>query len=210
MPDPLAGLDDVPWAALRDAYGSAAAVPGLLRDLLAPDPDTRDAATYALFGTVWHQGTVYGCSPAAVPYLAAVVAEPAAEVRVRAMMALLLAEVAMPETSEPAPGPGPGSDLLAGCRGAVAAEAPRLAAVFGTAPPAVRAALLGVFAAVGLPAAVAGDVAALEAGADPRLAEAARRTRALAATAAPPRPAVQHLLDLVSDAVAGALDPAPG
>ena len=38
----LKGLDDIPWAELEHAYGSAADVPDLLRKLLDPDPKVRN------------------------------------------------------------------------------------------------------------------------------------------------------------------------
>ncbi|MDZ7617237.1 MAG: PBS lyase, partial [Patescibacteria group bacterium] len=65
----LEGLDTVDWASLRHAYGEATDVPGLLSALLSPDPKLREEATCELFGNIWHQGTVYPASAAAVPFL---------------------------------------------------------------------------------------------------------------------------------------------
>jgi hypothetical protein len=65
----LEGLDAIDWPSLRHAYGEATEVPGLLRALLSPDAKVRDRAVYALFGTIWHQGTVYPATAAAVPFL---------------------------------------------------------------------------------------------------------------------------------------------
>ncbi|UWQ04486.1 hypothetical protein [Aliiroseovarius crassostreae] len=65
----FAGLDDVPWATFEHAYGSAEDVPGLIRDLVSEDADRANAALDALYGNIWHQGTVYPASAPAVPYL---------------------------------------------------------------------------------------------------------------------------------------------
>ncbi len=64
------GLDDIPWADLDHAYGKAGDVPGLIRDLVKTDGAVADAAIHALFGNIWHQGTVYPASAPAVLYLA--------------------------------------------------------------------------------------------------------------------------------------------
>ena len=56
----LEGLDLVPWAKLKHAYGEA---PGILRALAAGDAEGLDA----LFGNIWHQGTVYPATSHAVP-----------------------------------------------------------------------------------------------------------------------------------------------
>ncbi|MGN6506944.1 MAG: hypothetical protein ACTHM6_15420 [Tepidisphaeraceae bacterium] len=65
----LDGIDSIDWASLRHAYGSAADVPGLLRALASPDEVKRKNAIYELFGNIWHQGTVYPATAAAVPFL---------------------------------------------------------------------------------------------------------------------------------------------
>lgn len=65
----LEDLDGVDWASLEHAYGEAADVPDLLRALLSTDSEVREEAVYELFGNIWHQGTVYPASAAAVPFL---------------------------------------------------------------------------------------------------------------------------------------------
>src|SRR5450755_1873395 len=65
----LAGLNNVPWAQLQDAYGSAADVPNEIRALVAEDADARNAAFKALFSNIWHQGTIYEASIHALPFL---------------------------------------------------------------------------------------------------------------------------------------------
>ncbi|MET3426316.1 HEAT repeat protein [Actinoplanes tereljensis] len=63
------GLDDLDWAAMRHAYGTAEEVPDLLRGLLDPDPATREVALDAMYGAVHHQGSVYDSTVAAIPFL---------------------------------------------------------------------------------------------------------------------------------------------
>ncbi|MER5603896.1 HEAT repeat domain-containing protein [Streptomyces sp. NPDC002265] len=72
---PLAGLDEVAWAALEHAYGSADDVPGQLRDLCAEDVEARRKALHALYGNIFHQGSRYPASAAAVPFLARMAAD---------------------------------------------------------------------------------------------------------------------------------------
>ncbi|MFH5804156.1 hypothetical protein [Alienimonas sp. DA493] len=67
--DPLAGLNDMPWADLTHAYGPATDVPELLRTLERGPEEAADRAMHDLFGNVWHQGTVYPATPHAVPFL---------------------------------------------------------------------------------------------------------------------------------------------
>ena len=63
------GIDEVDWAALRHAYGSAEDVPGLLRGLASPDPTEREDALDRMYGTLHHQGNVYDSTLACVPFL---------------------------------------------------------------------------------------------------------------------------------------------
>jgi hypothetical protein len=72
----LEGLDNVDWGSLTHAYGEATDVPPLLRSLLSSDPKERDRAVYDLFGNIWHQGTVYPATAAAVPFLYELLAAP--------------------------------------------------------------------------------------------------------------------------------------
>lgn len=65
----LDGLDAIDWASLTHAYGEATDIPDLLRALLSADAEVREGALYALFGNIWHQGTVYPATAAAVPFL---------------------------------------------------------------------------------------------------------------------------------------------
>jgi len=65
----LEGLDDVPWARVRHAFGSASDVPSLLRSLASSDAEVRDKALTELCNNIWHQGTVYEATPHALPFL---------------------------------------------------------------------------------------------------------------------------------------------
>ncbi|MEU8345729.1 HEAT repeat domain-containing protein [Spirillospora sp. NPDC048832] len=76
MSDPLEGLDGVDWAGLDHAYGSAEDVPGLLRTLRSPDREERHEAFGELFTNIYHQGSRYTASAAAVPFLLALAADP--------------------------------------------------------------------------------------------------------------------------------------
>jgi hypothetical protein len=65
----FAGLDDVPWAELNHAYGSAADVPEQIRALASGKDSAVEKAIWSLFGNIYHQGTVYSASAPAVPFL---------------------------------------------------------------------------------------------------------------------------------------------
>ncbi|WP_280910255.1 hypothetical protein [Streptomyces sp. SAI-208] len=76
--DLLTGLDDIDWAALGHAYGSAEDVPGQLQAVCGSDEEARKSAFRSLFSNIFHQGTRYSASPYAVPFLARIaVAGPA-------------------------------------------------------------------------------------------------------------------------------------
>ncbi|MDQ1021525.1 HEAT repeat domain-containing protein [Streptomyces afghaniensis] len=63
------GIDEVDWASLRHADGSAEDVPGLLRGLASADPAERETALDRMYGAVHHQGDVYDATLACVPFL---------------------------------------------------------------------------------------------------------------------------------------------
>ncbi len=64
-------LDRIDWPKLKTAYGTAAAIPGALRDLASPDGEVRTAAWETLWSELEHQGTVYQATAYAVPFLVA-------------------------------------------------------------------------------------------------------------------------------------------
>ncbi|MGW0911781.1 HEAT repeat domain-containing protein [Streptomyces sp. NPDC002784] len=70
------GIDEVDWASMRHAYGSAEDVPALLRGLASTDPAERETALDGLYGAVHHQGDVYDSTLACVPFLFALAARP--------------------------------------------------------------------------------------------------------------------------------------
>lgn len=73
----FSGLDSIEWGAMRHAYGPAADVPDLLRGLVSDNPATREVALDGMYGAVHHQGDVYECTVAAIPFLQEAAAAPA-------------------------------------------------------------------------------------------------------------------------------------
>ncbi len=195
--DALDGLDALDWQALQAAYGPAGGVPALVRQLLAVDAAVRAAAVEELYGTVWHQGTVYESTPHVVPFLVAVVADEDAADETRAQVALLLVCIAsatsfvLPQQPREMLQPGwlrdpggatPSRDLTEECLAAVMTCAADLARALREAPPATRAALVATLAAT-TPDAGSATLMALrpfEDDPDPRLAAAARAARLMA------------------------------
>ncbi|MFF5781900.1 hypothetical protein ACFY7Y_33910 [Streptomyces virginiae] len=66
----FAGLDRIAWSELHHAYGSAEDVPDLLRTLTASTEEAAAEAEQELWDSLVHQGSVYGATVAAVPFLA--------------------------------------------------------------------------------------------------------------------------------------------
>ncbi|MEU1267685.1 HEAT repeat domain-containing protein [Streptomyces sp. NPDC005799] len=75
------GIDEVDWASLRHAYGSAEDVPQLLRGLASADPAEREIALDGMYGAVHHQGDVYDSTLACIPFLFTLVGSRAVEER---------------------------------------------------------------------------------------------------------------------------------
>ncbi len=63
-------LDDVDWSSLGHAYGEASDVPHDIRMLNAEDETSRKDALSRLLGSIYHQGTRYTATVAAIPFLA--------------------------------------------------------------------------------------------------------------------------------------------
>jgi len=64
------------WRELRDAYGNAAKIPELLRQLSAlPSDDGSSEPWFSLWSALAHQGDVYSASFAAVPHVIAAIAD---------------------------------------------------------------------------------------------------------------------------------------
>ncbi|MFJ2302279.1 hypothetical protein [Streptomyces sp. NPDC087787] len=66
----LTGLDEVDWANLNHAYGTADDVPGQLRALCGDDEQAQQEAFGGLFNHLAHQGVRCQASPYTVPFLA--------------------------------------------------------------------------------------------------------------------------------------------
>lgn len=71
------GLDAVCWGELSHAYGHAHDTPALLRKAASADDAVAAEAVSELYGTIFHQGTVYSATAAAVPFLAVLAARAA-------------------------------------------------------------------------------------------------------------------------------------
>ncbi|MFH9355418.1 HEAT repeat domain-containing protein [Kitasatospora sp. NPDC017646] len=69
-------LDSVDWASMRHAYGPASEVPVWLRGMASADPDVRRNALRDFVGSVHHQGDVYPCTLASLPFLFALADDP--------------------------------------------------------------------------------------------------------------------------------------
>jgi hypothetical protein len=67
-PADLSGLDDVPWAALGHAHGSADDIPDLIR-ALAGDEDWDDLVDELMGDDLLHQGSCYSATAPAIPFL---------------------------------------------------------------------------------------------------------------------------------------------
>ncbi|MEV7123174.1 HEAT repeat domain-containing protein [Kitasatospora griseola] len=63
------GLDDIDWSKMHHAYGTAEEVPALLRELDSAEEETRSRALSRFYSAVHHQGDVYRCTAASLPFL---------------------------------------------------------------------------------------------------------------------------------------------
>ncbi|MGW3327482.1 hypothetical protein [Streptomyces virginiae] len=76
-------LEGVDWASMGHAYGPADDVPQGLRDMAPPDPGLRDKAFDNCYSAAHHQGDVYPCTMAGLPFLFALAGDPATPDRAR-------------------------------------------------------------------------------------------------------------------------------
>jgi hypothetical protein len=65
----LTGLDAIDWSSMHHAYSTAEEIPELLRAMASADPEERKKAHSRFYGAVHHQGDVYNCTVAALPFL---------------------------------------------------------------------------------------------------------------------------------------------
>ena len=90
--DPPAGLHELDWAPLEDAYGTADQTPWFIEALTSDDQGDQNFGIYGLYSATTHQGSVYSASGAAVPFLAELVR------RDNSLALLFLARIAVGET----------------------------------------------------------------------------------------------------------------
>lgn len=135
------GIDEVDWASLRHAYGSAEDVPGLLRGLASADPVERETALDGMYGAVHHQGDVYDSTLACVPFLLALVAS--GEVADRAGILELLVSIGAADAEGGLRARGAEGGLRARAGVGVRAGAEVFVRLTGDADPSVRRAAPG-------------------------------------------------------------------
>ncbi|MFD7494313.1 hypothetical protein ACFV8T_18155 [Streptomyces sp. NPDC059832] len=134
----FAEVDAQPWADLRHAYGSAADVPGHLRALAGESEEAASEAISELYGSILHQGSVYGATARAVPCLARLAG---AGYRTEDLLVLLggIAEG----------GADDGDSDEAACRAAVVGQLPLILATVDAEDPGLRRAAVWAAAMTG-------------------------------------------------------------
>ncbi|MER7541791.1 hypothetical protein ABTW95_02145 [Spirillospora sp. NPDC127506] len=121
----LEGIDDVDWASLSHAYGSAEDFPQTLRDAVGDDEPAEEAAEH-LFSSIIHQGTLYSATPHAVPFLARL-ATATAMPRRETLVGLLAGIAASDDAASGDAASGDAApEVLADVGAVLAREAPRL------------------------------------------------------------------------------------
>jgi aminoglycoside 2''-phosphotransferase len=86
------GLNELPWADLRHAYGSAEEVPMWLRQLTSQDQALRESAYDALEASICHQGWICPATGYTVPFLIELLSNP--QIQDKAHILELLAYIA--------------------------------------------------------------------------------------------------------------------
>ncbi|SDO95495.1 hypothetical protein [Lentzea jiangxiensis] len=94
-PDPLRGLDRIPWSEVHDGRGGAGRVPRLLRSLVDPAADVRLEAFSSLADRLLTDDTVSQASFCAVPFLVELGASYKVAGDVRDRVVFLLAALAL-------------------------------------------------------------------------------------------------------------------
>lgn len=84
----LDGLDAVPWGSLNHAYGPASDTPRWIRALASTEASRREKGLDELWGSIWHQGTIYEATSRAVPFLIGLVGDPEIQGRVEILQLL--------------------------------------------------------------------------------------------------------------------------
>jgi hypothetical protein len=155
----FAGLDDIDWAGMKHAYGPADELPSLIRGLVDPDPAVREEALDAMYGAVHHQGDVYECTVAAVPFLLEALTTPG--LRGRGNVAELLASIGAYEWWPPA-SDGPMTALTREARDLIGQALPALSSLVDDPDPQLRAGLARLLIVCAEP--LAGDLLAARLG----------------------------------------------
>lgn len=116
----LDGIEQVNWRGLQHVAGPAVDVPNLLRLLLCANPDVVRDAWDSLYAHIYHQGTIYQATGAAVPFLVRMLAadEPPAKVDLLSFLADLAVEGSL---LGEAPGPEAQNDWVRAMEEAIAA-----------------------------------------------------------------------------------------
>ncbi|MEV7858518.1 HEAT repeat domain-containing protein [Streptomyces hirsutus] len=70
-------VDSIDWSSMGHAYGPAVDVPVWLRAMASPDPGVRERALGDFYSAAHHQGDVYACTAASLPFLFALADDPA-------------------------------------------------------------------------------------------------------------------------------------
>lgn len=77
VPSVINELDSIDWSSMSHAYGPAGDVPVWLREMASADPGVRDKALSHFYSAAHHQGDVYPCTAASLPYLFDMAEDPA-------------------------------------------------------------------------------------------------------------------------------------
>ncbi|MET9388518.1 HEAT repeat domain-containing protein [Streptomyces sp. NPDC002928] len=70
-------LDSIDWSSMSHAYGPADDVPVWLREMASTDPEVQDKALSHFYSAAHHQGDVYPCTVASLPFLFDMAQDPA-------------------------------------------------------------------------------------------------------------------------------------
>jgi hypothetical protein len=144
--DVFEGLDGIDWRSMHHAYESAWNVPTAIRGLVSRNADKRAWAHDYMWGAVHHQGDVYDCTVAAIPFLIEAAAKPKA--RGRGQVVKLLASIGGADREGPKDLPdGPMRENVLRAQRAVAEALPLFVTLLVDAKPKVRAAAAGALLA---------------------------------------------------------------
>ncbi|WP_425397402.1 hypothetical protein [Aeoliella sp.] len=88
----IQGLESVPWEEYSHAYGKATDVARDILGLVSTDNGVRESSLWQLFGSIYHQGSIYTATAVAVPFLLQIAGD--ARVPDRANVGDLLLDIA--------------------------------------------------------------------------------------------------------------------